>query len=627
MKKTSPTSRRNDQGYALLITIVFIGIALLLLGSVMDWTNSTAKQTKQNNLFSMATAAAEGADERVISQMMHDFSCQTFQAATNYAVANVSMNYYPVPTTAQQSSWPVQFSFTDANGVTNQTSVTIYPQNYQTNWTVLGNQYAGLWAAVANCTVASTATPQNQTYTVPATVSEQFQLASIPLFQFAIFYNMVMEICPGANMTVSGPTYVNGQIWADPAQTLTFGGAVNTTMPSVYYTRNTNCDPQTVTLNPTVVYSVTNSPVTDSPALVLPVGTNSYSIGSTNFAGTNSASSVESILNLPPAGTNPNSQYGQTFLYNEADIVISNAPGGTANTNITAYYQNSNNVSRLTLIPYNVVQITTNVSGHTTTYTTNYSYSFATNATFYDYREGKTVQAVQLNVGALTNWLATAGSTNNGLTYTDFGHYIDSVYVYNNVTDTSSTLAAVRVANGSVLPSQGLTVATPDPLYVLGNYNASGSSLNNGTNVVNAAPAAFMADAITILSQNWNDSLYTSTYALSSRNPVNTTVNAATLEGIVPSVNINGTKYYSGGVENFLRLLENWSSSTTLTYNGSIVVMFNSIYATNYWQSPGNYYNVPTRNWGFDLNFKNQNNLPALTPQAKALVRQQWSSY
>jgi len=127
------------------------------------------------------------------------------------------------------------------------------------------------------------------------------------------------------------------------------------------------------------------------------------------------------------------------------------------------------------------------------------------------------------------------------------------------------------------------------------------------------------------LTSAWSDS-YTSSTPLSSHNAGNTTVDAATLEGIVESVTINGTKYYSDGVENFLRLLENWTGDT-LTYNGSIVVMFNSIYATNFWQAPGNYYNVPTRNWGFDVNFQNQNQLPALTPQAKARVRQGWAAY
>jgi hypothetical protein len=65
-------------------------------------------------------------------------------------------------------------------------------------------------------------------------------------------------------------------------------------------------------------------------------------------------------------------------------------------------------------------------------------------------------------------------------------------------------------------------------------------------------------------------------------------------------------------VENSLRFLEYWAG-TTLTYNGSIVVMFPSIIATNVWG--GSYYGVPTRNWGFDFNFLQQTKLPPLTPQ------------
>jgi hypothetical protein len=91
------------------------------------------------------------------------------------------------------------------------------------------------------------------------------------------------------------------------------------------------------------------------------------------------------------------------------------------------------------------------------------------------------------------------------------------------------------------------------------------------------------------------------------------------MEGNVPSDGFN----YSGGVENFVRLLEDWKDHT-LAYNGSIVVMFPSQYATSPWQT--NYYTVPTRAWGFDLNFTNQNGLPPLTPSAKALFRASWSA-
>jgi hypothetical protein len=94
------------------------------------------------------------------------------------------------------------------------------------------------------------------------------------------------------------------------------------------------------------------------------------------------------------------------------------------------------------------------------------------------------------------------------------------------------------------------------------------------------------------------------------------------MEGIVPS----NSHYYSGGVENFLRLLENWSSANTLTYNGSIVVMFPSQIATAYWNQHSNVYGIPTRKWGFDLNFNQQGRLPPLTPAARTVLRASWSA-
>ena len=71
---------------------------------------------------------------------------------------------------------------------------------------------------------------------------------------------------------------------------------------------------------------------------------------------------------------------------------------------------------------------------------------------------------------------------------------------------------------------------------------------------------------------------------------------------------------YSGGVENFLRMLESWGTSGDLWYNGSIMAMFPSRYATNFWQQTGNYYDAPTRHWAFDTNFVNPARLPPCTP-------------
>ena len=196
--------------------------------------------------------------------MARDFANGAANAATNYTGASF------IPNTA---SWPVTFSFSN-------TPTLLFPSMYGSNLptqviAVLGWQFQGSFGMVTTGIVTSTATALNQPYNVSATVREQFQLAQIPLAQKAIFYNMNMEICPGGKMSVNGPTYVNGQIYADPGATLTFAGTVNTTMPTVIYTRSPN-DQQSSTANPSVVYTVTNSPTTNSPALVLPVGTNSY---------------------------------------------------------------------------------------------------------------------------------------------------------------------------------------------------------------------------------------------------------------------------------------------------------------------------------------------------------------
>jgi hypothetical protein len=205
------------------------------------------------------------------------------------------------------------------------------------------------------------------------------------------------------------------------------------------------------------------------------------------------------------------------------------------------------------------------------------------------------------------------------------GHQLDSVYV-DDQRSVPGDLTAVRLVNGAAMPTtNGLTVATQLPLYVLGNYNLNNGDPNAGTNTSLTQPASLVGDAVTILSSAWNDGTSSSTTA-SGRLAVNTTVNAAIIAGIVSTTAVGNNKYYSGGVENFPRFLEDWDNKA-LTYNGSMVVMFNSRYATNFWQSPSGsaYYTPPARKWAFDVNFLNQTKLRPSTPQLRVLVRGQWT--
>ncbi len=126
---------------------------------------------------------------------------------------------------------------------------------------------------------------------------------------------------------------------------------------------------------------------------------------------------------------------------------------------------------------------------------------------------------------------------------------------------------------------------------------------------------------MTILSPAWNPNNATATLTGSSRNATTDTVNAAILTGIVPS----NSSYYSGGVENFPRFLENWSGDN-FYYNGSMVEMFPSQIANAAWPGTGTIYQPPNRYWTFDNNFSNPADLPPLTPKVIYITRAQWVS-
>jgi hypothetical protein len=464
---------------------------------------------------------------------------------------------------------------------------------------------------------------------VPTVVAQSS--TNIAIFQFGAFYNLDLDFSFGQGITLNGKVHANGNLWMCPQGSATFNDTVEAT--GVVTNHDNPNDQMNFTFNASYLHYNGGSPLSGATPLFL-------SLVNANINPTN----VEAILNLPPPGSGvPDpaayAVSNQVYLYNTCDLIISNSltiTNGASwyRTNLNIYFSDWNNpAGPLVLITNDLQWVSTN-GGSTVT---NRCYSFVTNVSFYDFREGKVVQAVQIDVAKLGYWLTNlavnGGNQYNQETLTDKGHGINSIYIYNGVPLTASNLPAVRLVNGSQLPSPyGLTIATPMPLYVLGNYNirtnSGGSQSINTTNTAWTWPAALLADAITVLSGNWNDTnslvRHTNNPSSGSGNRVvtsNVTINAACLAGIVPS-KFTTHKQYSGGIENFLRLQEDWSAnSIALWYNGSIAAMFPSRYATNYFIGttdltgyPIHYYTVPTRKWGFDANFLNPAKLPPLTP-------------
>jgi len=174
----------------------------------------------------------------------------------------------------------------------------------------------------------------------------------------------------------------------------------------------------------------------------------------------------------------------------------------------------------------------------------------------------------------------------------------------------------------------GFTIASENPVYVQGNYNSSAADPFWGT-ANNAVPsqglhsaASIIADSVTVLSNSWSDmgSLMFPTDVTNNRQANADAYYRMAVSGgknvpfpIPGWTNVSQDFGTDGGLHNFLRYLENWNS--TLHYDGSLVSMYYSEYATGTFKCCTTVYNPPTRNYYFDVLFLNPSNLPPATPE------------
>jgi hypothetical protein len=213
----------------------------------------------------------------------------------------------------------------------------------------------------------------------------------------------------------------------------------------------------------------------------------------------------------------------------------------------------------------------------------------------------------------------------------DLTPIVSSSMTWNNilyVSDQSATASnhrGVRLKNGSSLPANGLTFVTDNPVYIQGNWN-TGANPPSSANTPDSTqpldpkygwrPSAIVADAITLLSNSWQDG--NASKGVNARTASNTTVNAALVAGNVPTGS-NGNNY-SGGAENFVRFLEDWTGKT-FTYSGSMLQLFASTDAVGTW-GKSNVYAPATLKWNFDDNFTLTS--PPGTAVMISYVQQRW---
>ena len=186
---------------------------------------------------------------------------------------------------------------------------------------------------------------------------------------------------------------------------------------------------------------------------------------------------------------------------------------------------------------------------------------------------------------------------------------------------------ALKIVDGASLTigvscsgTDGLSIVSENPVYIQGDYNAP---VDDGTWGGVSIAAAVEGDAVTFLSNNWNDvNSFAFPYNVNNRNAAPTAYRAAIISGKgIPFPSIAGQAQdfgTDGGVHNFLRFLENWG--LVCHYRGSMVSFYYNRQGVGTYKGTGVYNPPSPRDYTFDTNFTlGPACLPPRTPSLRSV--------
>lgn len=507
--------------------------------------------------------------------------------------------------------------------------------------------------------------------------SQELQVRDAPLFSHAIFYNMDMEIAPGPQMDVVGAVHVNGDLYVQAGNSLEFYDQV-TISGDLYHGRNPASGKSDDNGAVRIVDAAGNlQDMYDGSQWLESSVTNFAELASSRWQGNlmTGEHHVEPklLVDIPDYVADDPDTAAANDALNYGHSVIATASNQSAVADVDAEQQKYAYKAGLTMKvdtasgTYQLVTYERDASG-------NVIYNAGTgepNEIILDdsadpiaqvnlfassgsgssetvlsgirdkRRNNKAVDLVEVDVGKLrtlvhnNNEAEWGGASNqrpdtwwNGVVYVEFPEQPDPGRKDGIVPSVDGW--GLKLTNGSQIPNPsfahsnsiyGTTFATNNVMYVQGHFNADGDP-NTGTStdpdvdsVLTEPPAALAADAINILSSNWDDAY--SGRSKGDRQAAFTEFSAAILTGLVPSGK-TGASSYSGGTENFPRFLESWSGDT-LRMRGSIVSLFESEIATEPWGS-SDVYDAPNRDWGFHSKLR-EGYYPPGTPNTRTYRR------
>jgi hypothetical protein len=445
-----------------------------------------------------------------------------------------------------------------------------------------------------------------------------FKSRLVPMFQFAAFYDKDLEINPGPPMTLNGRVHTNGDLYLGPGEILTIEGQTSTAGRLFRGRKDENVCRETDTTGIVEIRGADGV----YRRLQCQGGTRrAYSQSEVAPWGGRIQVGVNRVTVPAPEELDPDP--GRTY-FSQAHLrlrlnLFNNPP------TVEVVRQDGNvdffATSDLNVCPGTIGGPPGRAVGHSNT--------------FFDNREGKAIQMLEVDLRALLDCVHLRNLLGGGVRLDDatYGGLVFHLTVHGPNSRARGNGYGVRIRNGAYIGSsipgaprpRGLTIVSDQPAYIQGDFNRN----------ENWIPAAFLVDAINILSNAW-DSDHRSRQPLAQRRASETEVNAAFLSGTDTTGGVEGVggqdrRQYNGGLENYPRFHEAWQWSSgnnrtfvTFTYRGSFVSLGSSRKAGGRWcygmDNCNGYatfhgtYEAPRRQWSYDVRFS-QSQLPPLSPR------------
>ncbi len=619
------TSSRNHRGNVLLVTLGLLTIICAFTGIAFNVTSNTAKTISRSRDFAAANAAAEGALEYA------------------YAIwtRRIGRGLFNTDDLAESLKAPeIEGIKFDGDGIT-LTALDAYGAKNPTGVAITGRVpgYQGWSGQTRN--YAAEARVKMEDGTIVG-VRRIFQYTEVPLFQSMFFFQNDLEFYLPATMMINGLVHTNSNMYSlsSGTNTLTFQGNVTYTGTFIY--KGTDLSKRAPEAGPfwsalpkaadarEPVWAINDKAQLSQVPAIQPMGGKPEEVFNPNNTNKNDDGYHE-LVEPPFPGHDDPEAIASRRLYNKAGIVVEINTVKDGNKDVHQFtvkaqgdtsLPSSVTVGIQSALTKEIGKQKTDKKGNTPA---------VPGAGIWDAREQAWVDITTVDMSKIKTAVEGLTGFNN--------------VIYIHDLTSGGNRKAIKLVDGRILPDNGLTIASENPVYIQGDYNtgengtgfkgppASDPDTKNGGNPKNLPeratvtgyerkPAAVIADAVMFLSNNWKDSnTHTGGFNLTNSIASNTTYNVAIIAGHKPS-NVKA-KYYSGGANNFPRFLENWNGKYC-TYFGSMIELFDSKKFNGNWDTT-NIYSPPLRCWNFDTKYLIKP--PPGSVEAVVLNRGPWSRF